>query len=241
MAPASTDPGTADPGTVAAVLIRLDGVERRYPGPPEVVALRDATFSVAQGEYVALMGPSGAGKSTLLNVLGLLTRPSAGQYWLAGVEVASLTERQMAGVRAQWIGTVFQAFHLLTDRTAVDNVMLGALYGGHQLRRNEIRDRAYEALERVGLSHRVAAMPSTLSGGERQRVAIARALMMRPRLLLCDEPTGNLDSATAAGILDLFSDLHAQGQALVMITHALQVAARAQRTLVMNDGVVSQA
>jgi putative ABC transport system ATP-binding protein len=225
----------------AAPLLRLDHVERRYAGPPEVVALRDATFTLEPGEYLSLMGPSGSGKSTLLNVLGLLTRPSAGTYSLGGVDVASLSERQSAGLRAQWIGTVFQAFHLLTDRTAEANVTLGALYGGYRLPRHEIRDRARDALGRVGLSHRVEALPSTLSGGERQRVAVARALMMRPQLLLCDEPTGNLDSVTAAGILDLFSELHAQGQALVLITHSLDVAARAERTLAMNDGVVSEA
>jgi putative ABC transport system ATP-binding protein len=234
-------PASTERDSVAPPLIRLDHVERRYAGPPEVVALRDATFTLGPGEYLALMGPSGSGKSTLLNVLGLLTRPSSGQYSLGGVDVASLTERQIAGVRAQWIGTVFQSFHLLTDRTAEANVTLGALYGGYRLRRDEIRDRARDALERVGLSHRVEAFPSTLSGGERQRVAIARALMMRPRLLLCDEPTGNLDSATAEGILDLFGDLHAQGQAVVMITHSSQVADRAERALVMNDGVVSAA
>ncbi|MGH3498221.1 MAG: ABC transporter ATP-binding protein [Nocardioidaceae bacterium] len=206
-----------------------------------VVALRDATFSVTSGEYLALMGPSGSGKSTLLNVLGLLTRPSGGRYYLGGLDVAALTEREMAGVRAQWVGTVFQAFHLLTDRSAEANVSMGALYGGHRLRRDEIRERARGTLKRVGLSHRVGAMPSTLSGGERQRVAIARALMMRPRLLLCDEPTGNLDSTTAAEILELFSELHGQGQALIMITHSPDVAARADRRLSMNDGVVTEA
>lgn len=221
-------------------LLRLEQVERRYPGPPEVYALRDATFTVNEGEYLALTGPSGSGKSTLLNVLGLLTRPTAGRYLLDGREVALLSERDAAGVRAQWIGTVFQAFHLLTDRSAEANVAMGALYGGHLLTRGDIRDRARQALERVGLQHRMEAMPSTLSGGERQRVAIARATMMRPRLLLCDEPTGNLDSVSAAGVLEVIDQLHSDGQTVVMISHSAEVAARAGRHLYMLDGVVTE-
>lgn len=227
-------------GAASGPLLRLDHVGRAYQGPPEVIALRDATFSVDQGEYLALMGPSGSGKSTLLNVLGLLTRPTRGSYFLGGLDVASLTARQVAGVRANWIGTIFQAFHLLTDRSAEENVSMGALYGGAQLRRKEVRSRARIMLERVGLSHRIDAMPSTMSGGERQRVAIARALITQPKLLLCDEPTGNLDSTTAAEILALFGELHHQGQTLVMITHSSEVAARASRRLSMADGVVSE-
>ncbi|MBO9520479.1 MAG: ABC transporter ATP-binding protein [Nocardioidaceae bacterium] len=218
----------------------MRGVERRYPGPPEVLALRDATFEVAPGEYVAMMGPSGSGKSTLLNVIGLLVQPTGGTYRLDGVDVGNLSEPELAGIRAQWLGIVFQAFHLLSDRTAEANVAVGALYGGAQLSRAEVRDRARAALEGVGLAHRVTAFPSTMSGGERQRVAIARALLMRPRLLLCDEPTGNLDSGSAAGVLDLFSELHAQGQTIVTITHSAEVASRAGRTLWMLDGTVSE-
>ena len=219
----------------------MDRVARTYPGPPEVTALRDATFAVQSGEYVALMGPSGSGKSTLLNVLGLLTRPTSGHYLLGGLDVATMNARDMAGIRANWVGTIFQSFHLLTDRSAEDNVSMGALYAGESLRRSELRSRARSMLERVGLAHRINAMPSTLSGGERQRVAVARALITQPRLLLCDEPTGNLDSATTAEILSLFGELHAQGQTLVMITHSPEVAAHAGRQLSMSDGVVTEA
>lgn len=221
-----------------SALIELEGIERRYPGPPEVVALRDATFRVHGGEYLAIMGASGAGKSTLLNVLGLLTTPTAGRYRFDEVDIGSLDERAAAGIRAQWIGIVFQAFHLLNDRPAIANVAMGALYGGHGLRNPEVLARSEEALGRVGLSHRVGALPSTLSGGERQRVAIARALVMRPRLLLCDEPTGNLDSRTSADVLDVFDSLHADGQTLITITHSDDVAHRAQRVLHVSDGVV---
>lgn len=222
-------------------LVEVEGIERRYPGPPEVFALRDATFTIGAGEYVAIVGPSGSGKSTLLNVLGLLTRPTAGRYMLNGHDVTGLTERVAAGIRARWIGVIFQAFHLLNDRAAVTNVAMGALYGGHDLPDKEIQSRAEEALYRVGLSHRMHAMPSTLSGGERQRVAIARSLMMRPRLLLCDEPTGNLDSRTTDEILEVFAQLNEQGQTLVMITHSPDVASRAGRTLSVHDGVVGPA
>ncbi|MFT3887099.1 MAG: ABC transporter ATP-binding protein [Arachnia sp.] len=221
-------------------LIAMEGVERRYAGPPEVFALRDATFAVDPGEYVAITGPSGAGKSTLLNILGFLTRPTAGRYLFAGQDVTGLTEAAAAGIRARWIGVIFQAFHLLNDRSAATNVAMGALYGGHDLSDAEIRDRADEALNCVGLAHRSHAMPSTLSGGERQRVAIARALMMRPRLLLCDEPTGNLDSRTTGEILGVFRQLNDAGQTLVMITHSSEVAAAAGRTLQVRDGVVRE-
>ncbi|HMR50444.1 MAG TPA: ABC transporter ATP-binding protein [Arachnia sp.] len=221
-------------------LIALDGVERRYPGPPEVYALRDATFTIDPGEYVAITGPSGAGKSTLLNILGLLTRPTAGRYVFNGQDVTLLSENQAAGIRARWIGVVFQAFHLLNDRPVVTNVAMGALYGGHDLTDAEIRERAEAAVNQVGLAHRAGAMPSTLSGGERQRVAIARALMMRPRLLLCDEPTGNLDSRTTDEILSVFGELNEAGQTVVMITHSAEVAAHAGRVLQVRDGVVCE-
>ena len=221
-------------------LISLEGIERRYPGPPEVLALRDASFAIQAGEYVAVTGPSGSGKSTLLNILGLLTRPTAGRYILNGQDVTAVSEAGAAGIRAHWIGVIFQSFHLLNDRSATTNVMMGALYGGHALSKTEIQHRAAEALDQVGLSHRAYALPSTLSGGERQRVAIARALMMRPRILLCDEPTGNLDSRTTEEILDVFSTLGDAGQTLVMITHSPDVAARAGRRLEVLDGRVKE-
>lgn len=221
-------------------VLELDHVQMRYPGPPEVLALADATFCVQPGEYVAITGPSGSGKSTLLNVLGLLARPTSGRYRLHGVDVAGLTEKSRAGARAHWVGTVFQAFHLLTDRSAVDNVMMGSLYSGHAGSHADLVQRAQRELDRVGLSHRYRATPSTLSGGEKQRVAIARALFARPHVLLCDEPTGNLDSHSASGVLDLFDELNAQGQTVVVITHAPEVATRAHRRLAVFDGVVRE-
>lgn len=222
-------------------LLTLEGIERRFPGPPEVIALKEATFSIQAGEYVAITGPSGSGKSTLLNVMGLLTRPTAGRYMLNDHDVSALDENAAAGIRSKWIGVIFQAFHLLNDRSAAINVAMGALYGGYDLAAPVIRGRATDALQRVGLAHRAHAMPSTLSGGERQRVAIARAMMMQPRLLLCDEPTGNLDSDTTEEILDVFGRLHEAGQTLVMITHSPEVAARADRVLKVRDGVVQEA
>lgn len=222
-------------------LVELDRVAVHFPGPPPVDALRDASFTLADGEYVALTGPSGSGKSTLLNVMGLLARPTSGSYRLRGLDVGGLDERQRAGVRGSWLGTVFQAFHLLADRPALDNVLMAELYAGQPTGdRTGCRDRAADCLAQVGLSHRLGSSVTTLSGGERQRVAIARALFARPALLLCDEPTGNLDSAAAADVLDLFDELHAKGQTLMVITHSPQVAGRAQCPLGMLDGVVSE-
>jgi putative ABC transport system ATP-binding protein len=208
-----------------------------YPGPPPVPALRPTDLSVHHGEYVTVVGPSGSGKSTLLNVLGLLDRPTQGSFDLDGVEVSRLKESDRTALRGRRIGFVFQSFHLLPYRSATENVAMAQLYGG--VRRRDRIPPARAALSRVGLHHRLDALPSTMSGGERQRVAIARALVHRPRLLLCDEPTGNLDTATAAGILGLLDDLHADGITLIVITHDPQVAARGQRTLTIRDGVLS--
>ena len=205
-----------------------------------MIALRDATLTVDEGEYVALMGASGSGKSTLLNILGLLSRPTSGSYRLRGRDVGRLSEKDRAGVRAHWIGTVFQAFYLLNDRPVTENVMMGALYGGKQGQGLELRTRTAELLSQVGLAHRSGAMPNTLSGGEKQRVAIARALVAQPQLLLCDEPTGNLDSQSSAGVLDLFDELNSTGQTLIVITHSVEVASRAGRILRMRDGVVTE-
>lgn len=227
----------ADPATK---LVDLQQVGHTFPGPPEVVALREATLTVDEGEYVALMGASGSGKSTLLNILGLLSRPTAGSYRLRGKDVGRLSERERAGVRAHWIGTVFQAFHLLSDRSVTENVMMGALYGGARGRDRELRTRAAELLAQVGLPHRSDAMPNTLSGGEKQRAAIARALVTQPQLLLCDEPTGNLDSHSSTDVLDLFDGLNSSGQTLIVITHSADVASRAGRILRMRDGVVME-
>ena len=222
----------ADPGPV----IHLDGVELTYPGPPPVAALRPCDLTVRRGEMLSVVGPSGSGKSTLLNVLGLLDRPTGGRYLLEGHDVAALGEADRTALRARAIGFVFQAFHLLPFRTAVENVEIGLLYGGvPRARRHGI---AAEALDRVGLARRRDALPSQLSGGERQRVAVARALATGPGLLLCDEPTGNLDSGTARGVLDLMARLHSEGMTIVMITHDRAVAARTQRTVEIRDGVL---
>jgi putative ABC transport system ATP-binding protein len=174
----------------------------------------------------------------LLNVLGLLDRPTEGRYELDGVDVGALTEPDRTALRARWIGFVFQAFHLLPYRSAVENVAMSMLYGG--VRRRERERLATEALVRVGLGRRIHAVPATLSGGERQRVAIARALAVCPRLLLCDEPTGNLDSASSEAVLDLVSELHTDGMTVVMITHDPLAARRASRLLVMRDGVLNR-
>jgi putative ABC transport system ATP-binding protein len=220
-------------------LVELRGVALTYPGPPPVPALRATDLSIHSGEYVAVIGRSGSGKSTLLNLLGLIDSPTAGTYLFEGIDTRAVGESRRTALRARRIGLVFQAYHLLAHRTAEENVALGLLYHGRPARQRTVAAR--EALEQVGLSHRVGVVPALMSGGERQRVAIARALVARPSLLLCDEPTGNLDSATADTVLDLIADLHAQGQTVVMITHDQQVAARAQRTLSIADGVVTEA
>lgn len=211
----------------------------RYPGPPPVDALRSVDLVVERGDYLAIVGPSGSGKSTLLNVLGLLDRPTGGTYELAGTNVADLSEQDRAAVRGQHIGFVFQSFHLLDHRSALENVLLAVLYQPKdRVSRAEVRERAEETLVRVGMGHRLNALPARLSGGERQRVAIARALMNRPRLLLCDEPTGNLDTANTATVIRLLAEVHGDGQTVVMITHDAQVAGAAQRRVAMIDGTL---
>ncbi|MER7751541.1 ABC transporter ATP-binding protein [Kitasatospora sp. NPDC097643] len=219
-------------------VIRLDGVGRTHPGQPPVVALRPTDLTVHRGEYLAVTGPSGSGKSTLLHLLGLLDTPTTGRYELDGIDTASLRDRDRATLRGRRIGFVFQSFHLLPHRTAEENVVLAQVYNRTPARAR--RAAALAALRLVGLGHRTDALPSTLSGGERQRVAIARALVNRPSLLLCDEPTGNLDSANADAVLARFDDLHAQGFTLVVITHDPAVAARAGRRVAIRDGVLSE-
>ncbi|MDI2129206.1 ABC transporter ATP-binding protein [Yinghuangia seranimata] len=219
-------------------VIAFHGVGLTYPGPPPVPALLPVDLRVERGEFVTIVGPSGSGKSTFLNVAGLLDRPSSGRYVLDGVDTGALKDAERTAVRGSRIGFVFQAFHLLAHRGALENVELGMLYGG--LPRRERAERARAALVRVGLGHRLHALPTTLSGGERQRVAIARALAPRPALLLCDEPTGNLDTATAADVLDLLDELHAAGMTVMLITHDPQVAARGTRTLTIRDGLLTE-
>jgi len=223
-----------DPGPV--VLLHQAG--RTFPGPPPVEALKPTDLVVERGEYIAIVGPSGSGKSTLLHLLGLLDTPTTGSYHLDGIDTGTLSEPERAGVRAARIGFVFQAFHLLSYRSIVENVMLAELY--HPGARDRRRDRAVEALVSVGLGHRLEATPATLSGGERQRVAVARALVSDPSLLLADEPTGNLDTATGEQILALFDELHDRGLTLAVITHDDSVAARAGRVVGLRDGQVTE-
>ena len=220
-------------------VIELRGMARSYPGPPPVHALRPVDLVIESGDYVAVTGPSGSGKSTLLHLLGLLDTPTGGTYLLDGVDTGSLPDKARSALRGRRIGFVFQSFHLLPYRTAAENVVLAQLY--NRTPRAQRYAAAFTALERVGLGHRVDAQPTTLSGGESQRVAIARALVNRPSLLLCDEPTGNLDSRNAGTVMELLDALHADGFTIVVITHDAQVAARAGRSVSIKDGSLSEA
>ncbi|GAA2260665.1 ABC transporter ATP-binding protein [Streptomyces atrovirens] len=238
-APSRAADGPAEAGgSRPATVVEFDGVGLTYPGPPPVAALRPCSLAVREGEYVAVVGPSGSGKSTFLNIVGLLDRPTEGTYVLDGADTTALPEAELTALRGSLIGFVFQAFHLIPHRTALENVALAMLYSAVPAR--ERVQRARTALEQVGLAHRADSLPNRMSGGERQRAAIARAIVGRPRLLLCDELTGNLDSATAASVLDLLDDLHASGMTLVVITHDPVVAARAARTITIRDGVLSE-
>lgn len=219
-------------------VIELREVSKTFPGITPVHALHETSLVVQSGDYLSIIGPSGSGKSTLLNLLGLLDRPSEGEYFLQGVPTTQASERTRADLRGQQIGFVFQSFHLLPHRTVLENVMLATLYSG--VPRAEREDRARAALERVHLSHRLDFRPTLLSGGERQRAAIARAVVTGARLLLADEPTGNLDSENSVGVLDLFDQLHAEGMTLMVITHEDTVSARAQRRVRISDGVLTE-
>ena len=220
-------------------LVELRDVTRSFPGPPEVQALKGVNFAVDAGEYVSIIGPSGSGKSTMLNLLGLLDRPSVGEYRLAGSRTGDLDEDQRAAVRGRFIGFVFQAFHLMPRRTVLDNVLMPMQYSG--VPRVERETRARNALERVGLGHRLDFVPASLSGGEKQRVAVARAVVSGPELLLADEPTGNLDQATTTEVMELFEELNADGLTLIMITHDEAVSRRAHRRVRIADGRLSEA
>jgi putative ABC transport system ATP-binding protein len=223
---------------MSAALVELRDVTRSFPGVPEVQALKAVNLTIESGDYVSIAGPSGSGKSTMLNILGLLDRPSVGEYRLEGVLTGALDEKARAAERAHRIGFVFQAFHLLPRRSVLENVLLPMLYNGTP--RSERSERAREALHRVGLGHRTNFLPTLLSGGERQRVAIARAVVTRPSLLLADEPTGNLDEATGNEIMELFEQLNTDGLTLVVITHDVTVAARAARSIRITDGHLSE-
>ncbi len=219
--------------------MELVAVHRSYPGRPLVRALRPTDLSIHSGDYVAIVGPSGSGKSTLLHLLGLLDTPTGGTYRLNGIDIRDINEWQRSELRARSIGFIFQAFHLLQERTALDNVMLGDLYSRSfttSVRRVESR----HALERVGLGRRIEVLPSTMSGGERQRVAIARAILGDPDVLLADEPTGNLDSKSSGLVMDLLGELNQEGKTLIVITHDEAVAARAGRRLEIRDGAVTE-
>jgi len=216
-------------------LIEMRNVSKVYDmGEEKIHALRDVALSIEPNEYVAIMGPSGSGKSTLMNIVGCLDRPSSGSYVLRGKEVADLPEDELARIRNQEIGFVFQTFNLLPRSAALENVELPLVYAG--IGPVERRKRAVQALEDVGLSDRAKHRPNELSGGQRQRVAIARALVNRPSILLADEPTGNLDSKTGEEILQLFDSLHNRGQTVIVVTHEEDVARRAWRILRLRDG-----
>lgn len=215
-------------------IVSLDDVTRYFPGPPAVNALRGVDLTVERGDYLAIVGPSGSGKSTMLNTLGLLDRPSTGTFLFEGIDVGGLSEDERAALRARAIGFVFQSFHLMPTRTVLENVMLAGTYAG--LPREEREPLARRALDRVGLAHRVAFTPNTLSGGERQRVAIARAVCTSPRLLLADEPTGNLDRKNSESVMRLFEELGEDGLTIVMITHDEAVAEAAGRRVRISDG-----
>jgi len=233
--PAKPQRRPQQPATADAV-IELQGLGRVFPGPPPVEALQPTDLVVRQGEYLSIVGPSGSGKSTLLHLLGLLDRPTNGRYLLDGIDTGGLSDGQRTGLRGQKLGFVFQAFHLLNHRTVMENVVLAQLY--NDTPRSERKRRAVEALDQVGLSHRLEFTPMTLSGGEKQRVAVARALVTRPALLLADEPTGNLDSASSSAVLDLFDELHDAGLTLAVITHDLDVSARAAQRVRITDGIL---
>jgi putative ABC transport system ATP-binding protein len=222
---------------VSDPVIQILGLTRNYPmGEDAVPALRGVDLVIRRNEYVAIMGPSGSGKSTLMNLLGCLDTPSAGEYWLNGQEVSRMSDEALARVRNREVGFVFQTFNLLPRATALHNVELPLIYAG--VPGSERMRRARQALERVGLGHRMQHRPSELSGGQRQRVAIARALVNDPSLLLTDEPTGNLDSATSEEIMQVFAELHRQGQTIVLVTHEPGIAACAGRVIVLRDGRV---
>ncbi|MGA9526209.1 MAG: ABC transporter ATP-binding protein [Myxococcaceae bacterium] len=218
-------------------LIGIENVTREFRVGSELVrALRGVTFSVSKGEWVAIVGQSGSGKSTLMNVLGCLDTPTSGSYFLNGRDVAHMSDDELAFVRNKEIGFIFQTFQLLPRETALANVELPLVYRG--MGTKDRRRRAMEALERVGLSNRMTHRPNELSGGQRQRVAIARALVAEPSLLLADEPTGNLDSATGEEIIRLFDELHRAGHTLVLVTHEPKLAARCPRAIRVSDGLV---
>jgi putative ABC transport system ATP-binding protein len=223
---------------MTTAVIELTDVSKTYrAGSLEVEALRGVSLTIHRGDYVAITGPSGSGKSTLMHILGCLDVPSMGEFRLDGTDVASMSEAQLAHVRNKSIGFVFQQFNLLPSLTAWRNVEMPLAYAG--VDRAVRRERAIDALTRVGLSDRIEHRPGELSGGQQQRVAVARALVTDPALILADEPTGNLDSRSSADVLSLFDELHASGRTIVLITHEPDVAAHAQRSVRILDGLLT--
>jgi len=228
---------SALPEPAPAHLIEMRELVRMYDlGPQQIRALNGVDLKIDQGEYVAIMGPSGSGKSTLMNIIGCLDTPSSGTYLLDGVPVETLNDDELAAIRNRKIGFVFQTFNLLARTTALQNVELPLVYA--KMPRHERHEQAKEALVAVGLGDRMNHQPNELSGGQRQRVAIARALVNRPSLLLADEPTGNLDSQPGREILDLFHELHARGNSIIMVTHEDDVAREAARVIRLRDGKI---
>jgi putative ABC transport system ATP-binding protein len=218
-------------------IIVTEDLQRHYEMGGEVIhALRGIDLQIAHGEYVAVMGPSGSGKSTLMNMIGCLDTPDDGQYWLNGKLVSDMNDRELARVRNSEVGFVFQTFNLLPRANALHNVEMPLIYAG--MKRKERLQRAAAALARVGLGDRMTHRPNEMSGGQRQRVAVARALVTEPSILLADEPTGNLDTATGEDIMRLFDELHAAGHTIILVTHEANVAAHAERAIVLRDGSI---
>ncbi|MDD6109920.1 MAG: ABC transporter ATP-binding protein [Ruminococcus sp.] len=216
-------------------MLKLEHIEKAYQqGKNTIPVLHDITFHVAHGEFVAIMGPSGSGKSTLMNLIGLLDTPTSGSYFFDGTEVSRCSENMLSQIRNEKIGFVFQNFNLLPRQSALENAALPLLYAG--VKPKVRRERARAALEKVGLSDRVSFLPTQLSGGQKQRVAIARAMINHPKLLLADEPTGALDTASGEQVMELFHELHKTGVTIVMITHELEIAQHAERILTIRDG-----
>ena len=225
----------------SAAVIRTASVTREYVmGQGVLQALRGVDLTVRQGEFLALMGASGSGKSTLLSLLGLLDRPTSGQYWLENVEVSSLSRDQLATIRGRRIGFIFQNFNLLPRFSAWENVALPLAYRKGEFKNDQQHKKTMEVLTRVGLDRRANHQPMELSGGERQRVAIARALVTQPAVILADEPTGNLDSKTGNEIMSLLGELHAEGKTILLVTHDVNIARHANRICVMRDGILTE-
>lgn len=218
-----------------AGMLKLEHIEKAYQqGKNTIPVLHDITFHVAHGEFVAIMGPSGSGKSTLMNLIGLLDTPTSGSYFFDGTEVSRCSENMLSQIRNEKIGFVFQNFNLLPRQSALENAALPLLYAG--VKPKVRRERARAALEKVGLADRISFLPTQLSGGQKQRVAIARAMINHPKLLLADEPTGALDTASGEQVMELFHELHKTGVTIVMITHELEIAQHAERILTIRDG-----